>query len=161
MRGLDCVRTSALRARDLRRGQTSPRKVETCPIRRVLRSESRFGRQNCAELGKSQGAQPKISPFSGRMRAGQTSPIPMGIRRRWYGLQVVGRQGCTACATTVATVGVSGGFVVAPPEMRPVGVLERAQGLEHVRRSHREKTVTCRSGWRRLRFDLHQASLQP
>ena len=29
-------------------------------------------RQNCAKLGKSQGSQPKFSPFSGRMRAGQT-----------------------------------------------------------------------------------------
>ena len=27
-------------------------------------------RQNCAKLGKSQGSQPKFSPFSSRMRAG-------------------------------------------------------------------------------------------
>ena len=31
-------------------------------------------RQKCAKLGKSQGSQPKFSPFSGRMRAGQTFP---------------------------------------------------------------------------------------
>ena len=31
-------------------------------------------RQKCAKLCKSQGSQPKLGPFSGRMRAGQTFP---------------------------------------------------------------------------------------
>ena len=34
-----------------------------------------IGGRNCAKLGKSQGPQPKISPFGGRVRAGQTFPL--------------------------------------------------------------------------------------
>ena len=32
-------------------------------------------RQTCAKLGKSQGPQPTLSPFSSRMRAGQMLPL--------------------------------------------------------------------------------------
>ena len=31
-------------------------------------------RHHCAKLGKSQGSQPEFSPFSSRMRSGQTFP---------------------------------------------------------------------------------------
>ena len=58
-------------ARDLRRGQSSPRKIEACPVWQCFWSESR----NCAKFGKSQGSQPECSPFSSHMPAGQTFPL--------------------------------------------------------------------------------------
>ena len=65
-----------VRARDLWRDQISPRKIETCPMWPVFRSKSRTNK-----IGKSQGQQPKFSPFSGRMRARQTVPFGVWCRR--------------------------------------------------------------------------------
>ena len=53
----------ALRTRDPRRGQVSPR-----TLRGTVSGQNRdFAGQNCAQLGQSQGSQPKVGPFHSRM----------------------------------------------------------------------------------------------
>ena len=54
------VGTSARRARDLRRGQISPRKVETLPVWRVVRSESRFWDQPAPSRARLRAHNPNL-----------------------------------------------------------------------------------------------------
>ena len=57
-------------------GPNSPSEDRDLPyLRQVSRSESRIVRQNRPKVGKPQGPRPRRSPFSSRMRAGQTSPL--------------------------------------------------------------------------------------
>ena len=55
-------------------GAKYPPKNRYLPYLARFQVKTAIGRQNCAKLGKSQGSQPEFSPFSSRMRAGQTFP---------------------------------------------------------------------------------------